>query len=273
MPHFLTSDGLTLHYLDEGSGPAVICLAGLTRNGTDFDYAMRFLSGARVIRPDYRGRGKSDWAADHTSYNIPREMTDTLELMDHLGLDRAAILGTSRGGLIAMSMAVAARDRLSGVCFNDIGPEIDMSGIEVIMTFLGRNPVWKTWAEAAQGLETAMAGFRNVPAERWREEAEKRYCQTPDGLIINYDPRLREAVEEMGKTAAPDLWPFFEALAGLPVALIRGANSDILSAAALEQMQRRMPGMIAATVPDRGHVPFLDEPEAAAVLQQWVGKL
>lgn len=273
MPHFTTSDGVTLHYRDDGSGPAVLCLSGLTRNGSDFDYAAPHLSDTRLIRLDYRGRGKSDWA-DPATYTIPREMQDALELLDHLGLERAAILGTSRGGIIALGMAMAARERLAGVCFNDIGPEIDMTGIAVIMGFLGRNPTWKTWAEAATQRATVMAGFANVPPERWREEVERHYHQTPDGLIINYDPRLREAVEASTKTAVPaDLWDPYAALEGLPVAVIRGANSDILGPETFARMRDSLPGVIAAEVPDRGHVPFLDEPQAVDALREWVARL
>lgn len=273
MPHFTSSDGITLHYRDAGTGPAVLCLSGLTRNGEDFDYAAPHLAECRLIRLDYRGRGKSDWA-DPATYSIAREMQDALELMDHLGLARAAILGTSRGGIIALAMTAAARDRLTGVCFNDVGPEIDMSGIEAIMGFLGRNPTWKTWGEAATQRATVMAGFANVPASRWREEVTRHYHQTPEGLIINYDPRLREAVEATRDSAVPtDLWDLYTALKGLPVAVIRGANSDILSQDTFARMRARLPGVIAAEVPDRGHVPFLDEPASVAALREWVGRL
>ena len=275
MPRFITSDGLSLHYTDEGEGPVILCLSGLTRNGEDFDYALPALAGCRVIRLDYRGRGKSDWADDYLTYTIPRETQDVLELMDHLGLEQAAMLGTSRGGLIALTMAAIARARLSGVCFVDVGPVIELAGLAVVLDYLGRNPVWKSHDEAAQVIGSRMAGFSNVPESRWRQEVEKHFIQTDQGLKINYDPKLRDAVlasfDPDGET--PDLWPLFDALKGIPVAAIRGGNSDLLSAATLDEMQTRIPNMISATVPDRGHVPFLDESESMAALRAWIEEL
>lgn len=275
MARFTTSDGLDLHYQEDSStGPVVLCLAGLTRNASDFDYAMPALRNARVIRMDYRGRGQSDWASDFTTYSIPREAQDTLELLDHLGLERVAILGTSRGGLIALTIAAMARHRLSGVCFNDIGPEIDPAGLVGIMDYLGRNPEWTTHEAAAAAFVDRVPGFHNVPASRWQNEVRKHFVATPDGLRINYDPRLRDGVLASFDPSAPppDLWPLFDALSGLPVAGLRGENSDLLSAGTFAEMQSRLP-MIAATVKDRGHVPFLDEPECVTVLKSWVAAL
>lgn len=275
MSKFTTSDGLSLHFTDQGQGPVILCLSGLTRNGSDFDYALPALSGCRVIRLDYRGRGQSDWADDPMTYTIPRETQDALELMDHLGLDQVAVLGTSRGGLIALTMAAMAPHRLAGVCFVDVGPVIELAGLMVVLDYLGRNPVWKSHDEAALVIGSRMAGFANVPESRWREEVEKHFIEAEDSLKINYDPRLREAVLAGfdPDAKAPDLWPLFDALKGLPVAAIRGGNSDLMSAATLEEMQERHPQMIAATVPDRGHVPFLDEAESVAALRSWIEEL
>ncbi len=263
-------------YFDDtgGNGPVVLCLAGLTRNSSDFDYAMSSLSRARVIRMDYRGRGKSDWCDDFTTYSISREAKDVLELLDHLGLERTAILGTSRGGLIALTLATMARHTLSGVCFNDVGPVIEFDGLKTIVPHVGRNPPYSTVLEATRALVAGVTGFHNVPLTRWRDEVKKRYIETTTGLVINYDPKLRASVlASVDPNAQPlDLWPIFDALSGMPLAALRGANSNILSAETLANMQARLP-MIAATVRDRGHVPFLDEPECITVLTDWVNAL
>lgn len=272
MPRFTTSDGVSLHYLDEGEGLPLLCLTGLTRDTHDFDYVAPHLDGLRLIRMDYRGRGQSDWAPPET-YQIPTEGRDALELLDHLGLPRAALLGTSRGGLIAMGLAATARDRLIGVALNDIGPELDPAGLLFISNYLGRNPVWKTHAEAAEKRAAAMTTFEGVPPSRWLQEARKLYRETPNGLEIRYDPKLREAVFPDTPLPEIDLWPFFDAFAGLPLCCIRGANSDLLSAETLAEMQTRRPDMIAATVPGRGHIPFLDEPEALDALNRWIAML
>lgn len=272
MPRFSTSDGISLHYTDEGDGLPLLCLSGLTRDGRDFDYLGPHLEGVRLIRLDYRGRGQSDWAPYQT-YSIPVEGRDAVELLDHLGLEQVAVLGTSRGGLIAMGLAATVKARLLGVALNDIGPEIAPEGLEVIKAYLGRNPTWKTVEEAVGQRSQVMKGFANVPESRWREEVAKLYLAEPDGLRIPYDPALRDAVLEAGAQAAPDLWPFFDAFAGLPLCAIRGANSDLLSPACFAEMKKRRPDMIVAEVPDRGHIPFLDEPEALDALMRWIAML
>ncbi len=272
MPEFRSADGLTLHYSDQGSGKPLICLAGLTRNGADFNHVAPHLSGVRLIRPDYRGRGQSEWA-DPATYTIPVEAQDVLALMDHLGLERAAILGTSRGGLIAMLLAATAHDRLTGVALNDIGPVIDPKGLEVIKGYIGRNPAQKTYDEAADARANLWTHFKEVPLARWRAEVEQQCRETPEGLVIRYDPKLRDAVLASGAQPAPDLWPLFDALQELPLALIRGANSDLLTKETADEMARRRPDMIRADVPGRGHVPFLDESQALDVLHRWIGKL
>ena len=273
MAEFVTSDGLTLHYTDEGAGVPVLCLAGLTRTTADFDYVTPHLPDARLIKLDYRGRGKSQWDTTWQNYNLFVESRDAVELLDHLGLEKVGVIGTSRGGLIAMGLAMGAKDRLLGVALNDIGPVIEPVGLEFIMGYLGRKPQAKNHVEAAHALERNMTGFRDVPFSRWMEEVTKHFVATDDGLDITYDPKLRDAVIEQGAQAAPDLWPFFAAFAHMPVALLRGANSDLLSAEVFEKMQQTLPQAHAATVADRGHIPFLDEPEALETLKAWVKEM
>lgn len=272
MATFTSSDGIELYYEDTGTGLPVLCLAGLTRNARDFDFVAPYLPGLRLIRMDYRGRGKSGWA-DHSTYTIARETQDVLELLTHLGLERVAILGTSRGGLIAMVMAATAKDRLLGVALNDVGPELNMDGLAHIMTYLGVNPDAKTLDDyAAQ--RANMPGFANVPPDRWRIEVTHTFVETPEGVKINYDPKLRDAViQGLDAGDAPDLWPLFAAIAPLPCAVIHGENSDLLTAEAVDKMAAAMPGLITAHVPDRGHVPFLDEPPALDALHQWIKAL
>lgn len=266
---FTTSDGTRLAFADEGAGMAVLCLPGLTRTMADFDYMIPHLPPCRLIRMDYRGRGASQWTGAAT-YSVPQEGRDALELLDHLGVAKAAIIGTSRGGLIGMLLAAVARDRLLGLCLNDVGPEIHRPGLERIMDYVGRNPAVKTHAELAARLPRNMPGFEGVPESRWLEEAVKHYTQTAEGLRITYDPALREAFLAAFEGPPVDLWPLFDALQGLPVTLIRGANSDLLSQACADEMQRRRPDMIFASVPDRAHVPYLDEPEAVAALRAFL---
>ena len=263
---FTTSDGTRLAYDDQGAGLPLLCLPGLTRTMADFDYLIPHLPPLRLIRMDYRGRGASQWTGA-ASYTVPQEGKDALELLDHLGVAKAAILGTSRGGLIGMMLAAVAHDRLLGLCLNDVGPEIHRPGLERIFDYVGRNPSARTLAEIAEKMPRYSPGFANVPDSRWLEEAQKHYTQDAGGLRITYDPALRDAFLAAFEGPPVDLWPLWDATAGLPVALIRGANSDLLSKATADEMRRRCPDMIYASVPDRAHIPFLDEPESLAALR------
>jgi len=271
MPRYTASDGTKLYYLDEGQGLPLLALPGLTRNGGDFDHVAPHLP-VRLIRPDYRGRGQSDWA-DPASYDIAQETQDILALMDHLDLGQAAVLGTSRGGLIAMTMAVTAKDRLLGVALNDIGPEIADSGLDAIKAYVGMKPAQKTYEEAAEFRATAWTHFDAVPPERWLAEVRNHYIETENALELRYDPRLRDTVVAGLTQPVPDLWPVFDLFEGLPLALIRGANSDLLTLATADEMSRRRPDMLRVDLAGRGHVPFLDEPEALSVLYHWLEKL
>lgn len=275
MPEFSAPDGARLFYTDDGdpNGLPVLALSGLSRNSTDFDYLAPHLpDDVRLIRLDYRGRGKSEWTGPET-YTIPVETGDALALLDHLGLDKAAVLGTSRGGLIAMVLAATAKARLRGVCLVDIGPKIEDEGLTIIRHYIGINPMQKTHAEAARLRAEFIEGFDGVPLSRWQEEVERHFIETPDGLTINYDPKLRDAFQAASEEAAPDLWPMFDAFSGLPLALVRGANSELLSVETADEMSRRRPDMIRKDIANRAHVPFLDEPEALDVITRWLDAL
>ncbi|MFN3722135.1 MAG: alpha/beta fold hydrolase [Paracoccaceae bacterium] len=266
---FTARDGARLAYRDQGAGMAVLCLSGLTRTMGDFDYMVPHLPPCRVIRMDYRGRGDSAWTGTGT-YTVPVEARDALDLLDHLGVARAAVIGTSRGGLIGMMLASVARERLHGLLLNDVGPEIHRPGLKRIFDYVGRNPAARTHEALAAALPGVMPGFANVPASRWLEESRLHYRETPEGLRITYDPALRDAFLASFEGPAVDLWPLFDACAGLPLALIRGANSDLLSAQTAAEMRRRRPDMLFAQVPDRAHIPFLDEPESVAVIRDFL---
>jgi pimeloyl-ACP methyl ester carboxylesterase len=275
MMRFTTSDGLSLAYSDEGEGLPLVCLPGLTRNGSDFDDLAAALGGRhRLIRLTLRGRGASDRDPNFLNYVVPVEARDVLEFLDHLGLERAVIVGTSRGGLIAMVLAMAAKERLAGVLLNDIGPEIGAAGLATIMTYLGVTPRAKTHAEVAGALKARMgAEFPGLPEEKWLTCARRWFDQGPEGLVLNYDPKLRDAVEAASAQPAGDMWPLFDALAGVPTAVVRGANSTLLTAETVARMLARRPDLIAVEVPDRGHVPFLDEPESLGALEALVARV
>lgn len=269
--YFRAEDGAKLAYRDQGSGLPLVCLAGLTRDGRDFEVLRPLLPGQRLIRLDARGRGASDRTGAET-YTVVQEARDVLALLDHLGLAQVAVIGSSRGGLLGMVLAATGRPRLMGLCLNDVGPALERAGLERIGAYVGLRPTATTHAEmAAQLAQTP--GFANVPPSRWLAEAERLFIQADDGLHLPYDPALRDSFATAMAAPPVDLWPLFDLGAGLPLALIRGANSDVLSAATAQEMYRRRPDMIWTEVPDRAHIPFLDEPASVAAISRWLALL
>lgn len=269
MSFFQTSDNRKLHFDDTGSGQPLLCLAGLTRNGMDFSFLAPHVSDVRMITMDYRGRGRSDYDPDFMNYNVLREAHDVTELLDHLGIDKVTILGTSRGGLIAMALAASHPERLAGVILNDIGPVVGAPGIARIMDYVGKKPAARTYDEAAAAMKHAMESeFPGVPVDIWRRQVEFQYEETAEGLELRYDAALHKALlDQAAAGAIPDMWLFFEALKSQPLGVLRGANSDILGRDTLDEMINRHPDLIWREVPDRGHVPFLDEPESLTIIR------
>jgi pimeloyl-ACP methyl ester carboxylesterase len=277
MPHVAAADGTPIWHTDErlggGEGLTLLALPGLTRSGGDFDHLAPHLAkvpgGVRLIRVDLRGRGRSGHA-DPATYTVPQEARDVLAVMDALGVARAAVLGTSRGGLVAMLLAATARDRVGGVGLNDVGPAIEPAGLRAIEGYLGRTPAQKTHEDAARARARLSPAFRDVPHARWLHEARNHYDEGPDGLALRYDKRLRQPFLAAMALTPADPWPLFDALAGLPLLLLRGDGSDILSRGTAAEMRRRRPDMVFAEVAGRGHVPFLDEPEALEAIRAWL---
>lgn len=270
--YYQSIDGLSLSYAIKGNedGLPVLCLPGVTRNSSDFDYLAQNIGEYALICPDYRGRGQSEWDSNPDNYNALVEARDVFILMDLLEISSAPIIGTSRGGLIAIVMANMDLARIAGIMFNDIGPVIEKSGLMRILEYIGRNPSAKTIPSAAENLQKFNVGFDDVPRKRWQEEAQKHYLTTTGGLEINYDPKLRIGFKQYLDTGKLELWKEFGILKSLPFGVIRGVNSDILSLETVQRMEELFPHGIYAEVPDRGHVPFLDERECLDLINMFL---
>jgi len=273
-----TADGITLAFRDYGSRFAtrtpVLCLAGLTRNAKDFhDLASALAARRRVVCLDARGRGRSDYDETYSNYNLIREVGDVLTLLSQ-EFDRPCIIvGTSRGGLAAMIAHGVRRDMIAGIVLNDIGPELEPAGLSRIMDYLGITPKpLENWDDAIAAMKASNeAEFEGLDDAQWRAWAERTF-RADDGVpILDYDIRLRDAVLEAGPTGA-DFWPQFRSLAETPVLLLRGEHSDLLSVETVQKMRRAKPDMTAVTVRGRGHVPFLDEPEARAAILAFIAE-
>ena len=267
-----SSDGLKLHYRDYAGGasrPPIVCIPGLTRNARDFEGVAERLAGQwRLICVELRGRGESGYAREPASYVPLTYLQDLEALIAQLGLDRFVLFGTSLGGLMTMLLAASGKERIAGALLNDIGPVMERAGLEHIRSYVGRARDWPTWLHAARFLAEAQGDrYPGWGVDQWLVYA-KRLCRlTPAGRIVfDYDMRIAEPFKLPSGEAGFDLWPAFRALAGIPSLVVHGAISDLLSAETVARMKAEVPTMESVTVPNVGHAPTLDEPEAQAAI-------
>ncbi|RJT34947.1 alpha/beta hydrolase [Mesorhizobium waimense] len=266
---YTAPDGLRLHarvYGEANSGHwPVVCLPGLTRNARDFHELALHLSRQeknprKVIAFDYRGRGQSAYDPDVSHYNVGVEAGDILAGLAGLGIEQAAFIGTSRGGLIIHVLGALRPTVLKAVVLNDIGPVIEAAGLAHISSYLERTPKPKTFAGAVDAQRGAHgADFPALTEADWERMVSALYRGVDAGLVPDFDPNLVDTMAGLDfSNPLPDLWPQFEALAAVPLLAIRGGNSKLLSAGTLEEMRKRHPGMETITVDGQGHAPFLE---------------
>jgi pimeloyl-ACP methyl ester carboxylesterase len=263
--HFFVSvDGLELHALtlgdDDGRAP-IVCLPGLTRPARDFIVLALHLHRTdkrRIISLDYRRRGGSDWDPDWKHYSLPVEHADLLHVLDEFGVERGIFIGLSRGGLHAVTLGATQPDRVAGLVLNDVGPQLEASGLARIKDYIGRLPLLRNLEEAVTHYKTAMgASFPAVPDEDWRFYANSSLVHTPERMRLSYDPQLARTMESFDPSVPlPDLWPAFESIQA-PILALRGENSDLLTEEAHRQMAARNPQCQLHTVKGQGHAPLL----------------
>ena len=271
--YWTSRDGLTLHYRDypgPSDRPPLLMLHGLTRNSRDFEHvAARYAGDWRVIAVDFRGRGMSERDPNSARYMPATYAGDVIQLLDELQIDKAVFLGTSLGGLVTMIVASVAPERIAGVLLNDVGPELDLSGIDRIKTYVGKPVVFRDWDDAAEQLRSRSGDVHpKYDRAEWLRFA-KRICRETDaGVEFDYDMAIAEPFNAGNTGEVPDGWPYYKALAGRPVLVLRGELSDLLSDAASERMATEISNVEVVTVPDVGHAPDLGEPVAAAAIDR-----
>jgi pimeloyl-ACP methyl ester carboxylesterase len=276
-------DGLKLHVRDYGSLAAlslpVVCLPGLARTAADFHELALALSGdpaqpRRVLALDYRGRGRSEYDRDWRNYEIRVELDDLMQVLAATGIEEAAFVGTSRGGLLTMALAVARPGLIKGVVFNDVGPVIDARGLLRIRGYVGKLPTPRSFAEGAEILKRlADQQFPLFGDAEWEIMARRTWKQRSDTLVPDYDPRLLKTLEELDLEAPlPVLWPYFAALNHVPVLAIRGENSDLLAEQTLLEMGQRHPHCEIFTAPGQGHAPLLGSRDMTRRIGRLIGR-
>ena len=268
-------DGLSLYCRDYGDpqSPRVplLCLTGLTRNSADFaDLAERHAGERRVICPDYRGRGRSAYDRNWRNYDPRVYLNDAVQLLVAFDLHRVIVVGTSMGGVIAMGFAVAKPTMLAAAVINDIGPDIQGGGLTRIFDYVGVDHPQPDWNSAILYLRQLLPTLSIRTEEGWRKMARATFREGADGrLHFDWDVTLARALRAARRTA-PDLWPLFRALRGVPTLALRGDLSDVLSAETFERMALAKPDLQRATVREAGHAPTLNEPDAAAAIDAFI---
>jgi pimeloyl-ACP methyl ester carboxylesterase len=281
---FITaSDGLRLHARcygrDSAAGIPVVCLPGLARTCADFDALATALSrngprDRRVIALDYRGRGLSQYDRDPSNYSLAVELADVLAVVTALESLPAVFIGTSRGGILTMLLAAIRPSAIAGVVLNDIGPVIEPQGLMRIKSYVGKLPQPRTFEEGAEILRRLFhAQFPRLTAADWLAGARRMFKEENGRLVTTYDPKLATTMAGVDlERPIPALWKEFDALANVPLTVIRGANSDILSASTVAQMRQRHPALETLEVPDQGHAPLLAEADVISFIAGFVDR-
>lgn len=274
---FKSDDGLNL-YARDYSAPAtaatVICLPGLTRNSADFDELCLALAGQyRFLVVDLRGRGRSDADPNPLNYHPATYAQDITKLMQDEGIDSALFIGTSLGGLVSMTVAALHPAQVAGIVLNDVGPELDPSGIARIGNYVSNSVAVKDWEEAVlRTRETQGQASPGLSDAEWLAFTRRLYSEDDQGIpVLSYDKNISVLFEAADTNSPPtDLWPLFNLLRDIPMLVIRGAQSDILSATVVAKMAENHPLLSSLEVANRGHAPLLNEPAVTAAIRKFL---
>ncbi len=268
-------DGRRLHVTEYGPTrdhrPVLLCLPGLVRNGRDFELlAARLGDRHRVVCPDYRGRGLSERETDWRRYSPETDLADILHIRCARHIDRAVVIGTSYGGLLAMALGVAAPSMLAGVVLNDIGPESAPDALRAMLAAIDHDRVLDRWDQAAGALRAMFPTLRFQTDETFRVAARNSWRQGADGrLHVDWDPKLVRGLPR----PPPPQWPLFASLRQIPTLALRGAHSDLLSRACFDRMAAEKPDLARIEVPGTAHAPSLQEPEAIAAIDDFLARV
>ena len=276
--YWTSGDGLRLHYRDyagRADRPPILCLHGLTRNARDFeDFAAAHAGQWRLLVPDFRGRGLSDHDPQPQRYAPPTYAGDILALLAGLGIDRAVFVGTSLGGIVTMLVGGLAPKLISAAVLNDVGPEIDPTGLARIGAYVGQPARFDSWDEAAAEL-----AHKHGPAHPrygssdWVRFARRVCRETEQGIVFDYDMAIAENFRAAQDAPAVDAWPLVEGLRHVPLLILRGETSDLLSPATGERMRDLHPDAELVTVPGVGHAPDLGEQEARDAIERLLARV
>ena len=259
---------------DPANTKVLVCAHGLSRQGRDFDTLAQALVGDyRVVCPDVVGRGQSDWRADAMGYNIPAYVADMVTLLARLDAEVIDWVGTSMGGLIGLGLAALPRSPLRRLVLNDVGPTLEPVSLARIGTYLGQPAHWPTEQAAAEALWAISQSFGPHSSEQWLALTRPQLKRDGDGFKPHYDPAIaipfRMITPELAQAGQAALWAAYDSLR-LPVLVIRGAQSDLLSPATAQAMTERGPRARLIEFAGVGHAPTLVQPDQVRAVAEFL---
>lgn len=259
---------------DPANRRVLVCVHGLSRQGRDFDtLAADLAPHYRVVCPDVVGRGQSDWLADAMGYAIPNYVADMVTLLARLDAEQVDWVGTSMGGLIGLGVAALSGSPLGRLVLNDVGPVIEPTSLQRIGTYLGAPVRWASLEEAADAMAAVSQGFGPHTREQWLALSRPQVKPDGDGFKPHYDPAIavpfRAITPELALAGQALLWQAWDALK-LPVLLLRGAESDLLSPATAQAMMERGPRARLHVVDGVGHAPTLVQADQRQVVRDFL---
>lgn len=262
--YYVAVQGHEIHVSEWGdpTAPSLVMWHGLARNGRDFDTAARFFAADyRVICPDTIGRGLSSWSSDpDNDYTIPVYCTLALGLLDALGVQRCAWVGTSMGGLLGMALAgsEAGRQRIAKLVVNDMGPVLNADAINRIKAYVSMVPEFNSMAEFEAFLRAVYAPFGLLSDAEWRLMADTSVRRRDNGkLSSHFDPQVMRVFCD--QFDGSDAWEIWDAIR-CPTLALRGEFSDLILVETAREMTQRGPKPALITVPGCGHAPMLNVP-------------
>ena len=278
--HFRTNDGLDIYAKDWGNKNAtqtILCLHGLTRNHKDFEpFASAFGQDKRIIAWDTRGRGLSQRDPNSSNYQLSTYVQDVLELINHLQLDKFAIVGTSMGGLITMQLMTLIPEKITGVVINDIGPILEPAGVSRIGEYISDINLFENFERAGQALKKVhLCAHPNFSDEDWTHFAERTFRWSNEGVIPDYDPAIADSLKSIKSDTSDQqsAWTLFDAMKNHPLCIVRGELSDLLSRETAQQMVQRHGKATFISIPSTGHAPMLNENECLKPLSEFLNDL
>jgi esterase len=268
----VTIGELQLHYLDWGNAgaPPLVCVHGYTGSADAFNgFARHFGDRFHIVALDVRGHGESAWSPSG-AYGYRDQAGDLAAFTDRLGLAQFTLLGTSMGGVIAMTYAMEHGQRLRALVLNDIGPDTERGSQRITQMVGGRPDEFATLDDAMTYRREASPTVASRGAADQRELALGVLRQRPDGKWgWKLDPAYISQRVERGAPVRPNLWPALQQLA-CPALLVWGTDSDVLSEAQAQRMVETLPQGKLLAIPGVGHAPSLVEPASLAGLEQFL---